>query len=235
MKCLTRNNIIELLVNDFQGELERAEIRKHLDECTGCREQYRKTEKEVEEKMQSAKTECALVQDNLLNYPNSNTAIATAINFNAHLADCDACQFIHQQVTKELSFKEANALDYPVPESLIQKIERLLPKVKEPPVKAPIFNLSKIVDHIVLTLAPAPAPAFLGSHIAGAAKIKIPARDLKVNVGAPGRVVKIFSMNNDELDRQVSDQEGMVKFEDFDPGTYQMIVEGFDVKDIQEI
>ena len=80
---------------------------------------------------------------------------------------------------------------------------------------------------------PAPEPSFLGTHVSGTAQIEIPARDLKVEVGASGRVVKIFSTKNDELDCQISDQNGIVCFEDLEPGIYKIMVEGFEIKEIR--
>jgi hypothetical protein len=125
-----------------------------------------------------------------------------------------------------------------VPQSLQEKIEKIFSATQEGArvagiVEAITSKIDELVDRIVLVLTPMPVPAFLGTPVGGTAPIETTsARDLKVEVGAAGRTVKIFSEDGVELGRQISGEDGIVVFKDFVPATYNLHVEGFEIKDV---
>jgi len=238
MECPAKNDLLLYLVNEFQEPQEKNELRAHLDACRNCQEQVLALKSTLNDVEQDNARECDIVMANLSGYLDGKRTTAAGIVLKDHLEECQACRALQRRLAPELSYEEVMALDYPVPASLEQKIEKILAANQD---HSPLMDLVEslagkvdaLVDRIVLVLAPSPAPAFLGNRPAGTAQIQTTStRDLKIDVGAPGRKAKIFSEDEVELDRQISDQNGIVVFKDFVPATYKLLVEGFEIKDV---
>jgi hypothetical protein len=238
MECPAKNDLLLYLVNEFQEPQEKNELRAHLDACRNCQEQALALQRALKEVQQENARECDLVMANLSDYLDGRKTTVSGIVLKDHLQECDICRALERRLATELSYEEVMALNYPVPASLEQKIEKILAANQEHSPLADLIEslagkVDALVDRIVLVLAPAPAPAFLGNRLAGTAQIQTTCtRDLSIDVGAPGRKAKIFSEDNVELDRQISDQNGIVVFKDFVPATYKLFVEGFEIKDV---
>lgn len=238
MQCPTREDLLLHLANDFQDQQEKNEMQQHLEACSNCHKQALTLERVLDAMRQESEHECDAVMANLLDYLDGKVKIAAGTDMEAHLKECTACQALQQSLAYELSYEEVMAFDYPVPESLQEKIEKILSADQDNSrvtgfVEAITNQVDELVDLIVLVLTPTSAPALLGTPIGGTAPIETTAtRDLKVEVGAAGRTVKIFSEDGVELGRQVSGDNGIVVFKDFVPATYKLHVEGFEIKDV---
>lgn len=238
MQCPTKEDLLLHLANDFQKQQEKSGMQEHLEACPNCHGQALALERALDALRKENEHECDAVMANLLDYLDGKAATAAGTDIKEHLEECKACQALQQGLAQELSYEEVMALDYPVPESLQEKIEKILSANQENSViddivQAITNKVDELVDRIVLVLAPMPAPAFLGTPVGGTVPIETTAtRDLKVEVGAAGRMVKIFSEDDAELGRQISGENGIVVFKDFVPATYKLRVEGFEIKDI---
>jgi len=238
MECPTKNDLLLYLVNEFQAPQEKNELRAHLDACRNCQEQVLALKNALNDVEQDNTHECDIVMANLSDYLDGKVKTVTGIVLKDHLEDCAACRALQERLTPEPSYEDVMALDCSVPAALEQKIEKILAANQA---HSPLLDIVEslagkvdaLVDRIVLVLTPASAPVFLGNRPAGTAQIQTTCtRDLKVDVGAPGRKAKIFSEDDVELDRQISDQNGIVVFKDFVPATYKLLVEGFEIKDV---
>jgi hypothetical protein len=238
MECPTKNDLLLYLVNEFQAPQEKSEWRAHLDACRNCQEQALALQRALTDVQQENARECDVVMANLSDYLGGKKFTAAGIVLKNHLEECDVCRALERRLAREISYEEVLALDYPVPASLEQKIEKILAANQEHSPLADLIEslagkVDALVDRIVLVLTPSTTPVFLGNRLAGAAQIQTTCtRDLSIDVGAPGRKAKIFSEDNVELDRQISDQNGIVVFKDFVPATYKLFVEGFEIKDV---
>ncbi len=238
MQCPTREDILLHLANDFQEQQEKSEMQKHLGACPNCHKQALALERVLDAMRQESEHECDAVMANLLDYLDGKVTTVAGTDIKEHLEECNACQALQQSLAHELSYEEVMALDYSVPESLREKVEKILSANQDNSrladfAKAITNKVDELVDRIVLVLTPMPAPAFLGAAVGGTAPIETTAtRDLKVEVGAAGRMVKIFSEDGVELGRQISGENGIVIFKDFVPATYKLHVEGFEIKDV---
>jgi hypothetical protein len=238
MNCPSKNELINYLVNDFRDEREKTMLANHIQACPDCRKQVAETEQRINALLQESERECELVQNHLMDFMEGRSAMIEGINVSEHLDECDRCQFIYLQLQKELSLEQAASLNFPVPKRLTQNLEKLLATTLEAkPATEPGTSLkekiSELAERIALVLLPAPEPAFLGTQIAGEKAIATASRNLVVEAGGPGRVVRIYSMKDVELGRQVSDRDGVVRFKDFEPGEYKLVVEGFEIKEAQ--
>lgn len=238
MQCPTREDLLLHLANDFLEQQEKSEMRKHLEACPNCHGQAQALERVLDALRQESEHECDAVMANLLDYLDGNVTTAAGIDVKKHLEECKACQALQQHLAHELSYQEVMALDYPVPESLQEKIAKILSDNQDNPrvagiVEAITNKVDELVDRIVLVLTPTPAPAFLRTPVGGTASIETAStRDLKVDVGAAGRTVKILSEDGVELGRRISAENGIVVFKDFVPAAYKLHVEGFEIKDV---
>jgi hypothetical protein len=238
MECPTQEDLLLHLVNDFEEQAEGGEIHEHLDACANCREKVSALERWLEALRQEGKRECDATLAGLADSLDGKTAALAEIDLPEHLGECEFCRALRRKLAEEFSYDEVLALDYPVPESLEQKIKSLLAANQDnspivDAVESLINKVDDLVDRIVLVLTPAPAPAFLGNPLWGTAQIETTEmRDLKVDISEPERLVKIFSADDIELGRQISDQNGVVVFKDFVPATYKLLVEGFEIKDV---
>jgi hypothetical protein len=238
MQCPTREDLLLHLANDFQDQREKSEMQQHLEACPNCHKQALTLERVLDAMRQESGHECDAVMANLLDYLDGKAATAAGTDIKEHLEECNTCQALQQSLAREFSYEEVMALDYPVPESLKEKIEKILSATQDNSriagiVEAITSKVDDLVDRIVLVLTPTPTPAFLGTPVGGTAPIETTStRDLKVEVGAAGRTVKIFSEDDVELGRQISGENGIVVFKDFVPATYKLHVEGFEIKDV---
>ncbi len=238
MQCPTKEDLLLHLANDFQEQQEKNEMQKHLEACPNCHGQALALERALDGMRRENEHECDAVMANLLEYIDGKATTAAGTEVKEHLEECKACQTLQQSLAHELSYEEVMALDHPVPESLKEKIEKILAANQDNSrvvgiVEAITSKIDELVDRIVLVLTPMPAPAFLGTPVGGIAPIETTStQDLKVDVGAAGRTVKIFSEDNVELGRQISGENGIVVFKDFVPAAYKLRVEGFEIKDV---
>ncbi|MGH7453953.1 MAG: zf-HC2 domain-containing protein [bacterium] len=238
MQCPTREDLLLHLANDFQEQQEKSEMQQHLEACPNCHKQALTLERVLDVMRQESEHECDAVMANLLDYLDGKATTVAGIDMKEHLQECKACEGLQQRLAHEFSYEEVMALDYTVPESLQEKIEKILAANQNNSrvadfVEAITNKVDELVERIVLVLTPMPAPAFLGTSVGGTVPIETTAtRDLKVDVGAAGRTVKIFSEDGVELGRQISGENGAVVFKDFVPATYKLRVEGFEIKDV---
>ncbi|MGH7600915.1 MAG: zf-HC2 domain-containing protein, partial [bacterium] len=232
MQCPTREDLLLHLTNDFQEQQEKNEVQKHLEACADCHGNALALEHALNAFRKENEHECDAVMANLPDYVDGKAAPVAGTDMKAHLQECTACQALQQGLASEFSYEGVMALDYPVPESLQEKIAKILSTAQDKSIFADIVEsvtnkVDELVDRIVLILTPTPAPAFLGTQVGGTIPIEtISTRDLKVEVGAAGRTVKIFSEDNVELGRQISGEDGIVVFKDFVPAAYKLHVEG---------
>jgi len=238
MECPTQEDLLLHLVNDFEEPQEEDAIPEHLKACPHCRGQARALERVLDNMQQEVGRECDAVIANLLDYLNGKVKSVEGIDLSEHLQECQDCNILQQNLAQELSYDEVMALDFPLPASLQHRIEKILAANSEPSPLANVIDslinqVDDLVERITLILRPSPAPAFLGKLLVGTAQIETTStRDLTVAVGETGRIVKIFSENDVELDRQISGPNGTVVFKDFVPATYKLLVEGFEIKDV---
>lgn len=238
MQCPTKDDLLLHLANDFQQQEEKNEMQQHLEACPACHRQTLALERVLDAMLHESEHECDAVMANLLDHLDGKVTTAAGTNIKEHLQECHACEALQQSLAHELSYEEVMALEYAVPQSLQEKIEKVLSANRDGSRLAGIVEtitskVDELVDRIVLVLTPIPAPAFLGTQVVGTVPIETTStRDLKVEVGAAGRTVKIFSEDDVELGRQISGENGFVVFKDFVPATYKLHVEGFEIKDV---
>lgn len=237
MKCRQREELLLYLTNAFHTVEEKSELEAHLQACPDCRDQAVALKHEYDAMRRENKRECDAVMLNLPAYLDGKT-ITTDVDMKEHLNECQACQMLQRALKKKLVYEQVLAFDYAPPQSLEQKINDLLAANQEnSPLAALVDSLTnkvdELIDRIVLVLRPMPAPVFLGGAAFDAVPIETTStRDLKVDVGAPGRTVKIFSADDVELDSQISTPDGIVVFKDFVPAKYKLQVEGFEINDL---
>jgi DNA-binding FrmR family transcriptional regulator len=238
MECPTKEDLLLHLVNDFEEPREEDAIPEHLEACPNCRGQARALERVIDNMQREGGRECDAVIAHLLDYLNGKVKSVEGVDLSEHLKECHACNTLQQNLAPELSYDEVMAFDFPLPDSLQHRIEKILAANSEPSLLANfigsfINQVDEFVERITLILQPSPAPAFLGKVLTGTAQIETTAtRDLIIKVGEAGRIVKLFSENDVELDRQISGPDGNVVFKDFVPATYKLLVEGFEIKDV---
>jgi hypothetical protein len=141
---------------------------------------------------------------------------------------------------KELTLEEAEKLDYPVSEQLAHRFDYLL--VDDVQASSQISarpslseKVGELLERIVLILTPTPEPVFLGETIKGEARVKITGDAISIQVGAPGRMVRIFSSDGKELEALTSDENGLVRFQDYEPDEYLIKVEGFKIQEVRRV
>lgn len=238
MECPTKEDLLLHLVNDFDDSPADDPIPEHLEACLNCRSQARALERVLDTMQYESGRDCDAAVAKLLDDLKNPTPAAEGNEADEHLQECRACNTLRLSLTQELSFAEVMALDFTVPDSLKQRIEKILPRpLGQSPIKdvidALVHQVDDLVDRITLILQPNPAPVFLGSAVPGTVQIETTStRDLYIEVGEANRTVKIFSENNIELGQQISSAAGTVVFKDFVPATYKLCVEGFDIQGV---
>jgi len=239
MACLTKSELIFFILNEFQNAEEHIHTQNHLNICPKCREKLHVLEKEVTQMNERNEKECKLIREHLLDYAEGKCTNIAGIDMAEHLEECTNCNFIYEQLQKKLTLQETEPLNIPIPDRLTKNIQQLLNKksmdlkTQIKPVKALKSKLYALMDRIELFVVPTPAPEFLSNTIiTGDAEIEFFDKDVAVDVGATGRKVKLFSLENLELDCQISNQDGIVVFKDFLPDKYKIIVDGFEIKEV---
>lgn len=240
MECPSQEDILLHLVNEFQDQNDSQPFNDHLEGCKGCQEKATALDRILKAMQHENEQGCDAVIASLMDYLDGEAEALASDDVKKHLHECDSCQEVYKNLTTELSYDAIMALDYTPSAALEQNIKKLLYDVEQTNFLADMVeSLKKQVDDWVERIIPVliplrPAPAFLGNVIQGIAEIETTStRDLRIDVGAPDRVVKLFSQEAIELDRQISGATGNVTFKNFVPATYKLQVEGFEITEIQ--
>lgn len=241
MTCLNKIQHISFLLDRFQEKSKHAAILSHLAMCADCRKKSKALNRQLGAMVKENNKECDLILNSLGEYIDGKLTIVDNINIKNHLEECYYCNYIYQNIKKSYSFEQVNAFAIPVPHGLVNtidvivKISSVFKIYKKLKIKQIIAGLKSYAEGFLAPLTPAPAPAFLGATIGSAIEFELSNPEIPVVVGESGRVVKILSMEDKELDRQTSDENGIALFKDFYPGRYKIAVEGFEVAKIEKI
>jgi len=241
MNCLTKEDFIFFILNDFQDDSAHSTMQKHLDICSECRHRQEILKRKLMDILKKTEKECNLVLNKLQDYIDGKIFLANDVNITDHLTECDTCMYLYQLLTRKVTLAEVKELTIPIPRRLTNSIEQILSNFQVDRQSAggatTKGNLSEIagalIDKIMLILQPSPAPAFLSEIISGEKEIEFSGNDVVVDVGEPGRTVKIFSRDNIEIGKQISDSKGLVIFKHFLADKYKIMVEGFEIEEIK--
>ena len=162
------------------------------------------------------------------------------VDFQQLLAEHPDCERIYRRLQNELTLEEAARLDYPVSEQLKHRFDYLLGDDLEASSQISMRpslseKVGELLERIVLILTPMPEPAFLGETIKGEARLKITGNAVSIEAGAPGRMVRIFSRDGEELEALASDENGLVRLRDYEPDVYLIKVEGFKIQEVRRV
>lgn len=238
MNCPTKEDLLLHLTDDFGEPHADEALPEHLKTCPNCRDQARTLERVLDTMQQESGRDCEAAIASLLDNLKNQTPAVEGSAVDEHLQECRACNNLWLSLNQELSYDEVMALDFAVPDSLKQRIEKILAShLGQSPLQnvldALVHQVDDLVDRITLILQPNPTPVFLGSAVTGTAQIETTStRDLYIDVGKADRTVKIFSENDVELGQQLSGPAGTVVFKDFVPATYKLYVEGFEIQEV---
>lgn len=239
MHCLTEQEMIYYLECDFQDHDDHTNLKNHINSCSDCQNKIRNVKHKLNSFLIDNSNECELIQNVLQDFIEEKITIVSGIDINEHLKECEACNYLYLQLKKEPTLSEIVNLEIALPDSLKHKMNTLIEKLRKTPkkLKSNVFDrLDELAETILLTLFPAPAPAFLtDTLILSAVKIQITKETLLVNAEKPGLLVKIYSLNDDELDQQITDENGVAAFKDFEPDTYKIAVEGYEIKGVEKL
>lgn len=214
-------------VNDYEcilyltrfglSEEKRQELQQHFLLCDECHQKIEYYTGLIAKSNLENETECRQIENELVDYKMDEIDKSRKEKIDRHLGECEKCRYLFDR----LNLYESEAEDsVEIKTRRTSKKEELLSHIKA-------FR-DKIGSLISITLEPLqPAPAFLGkdkteiSH-----KIKHTGGDILVHLNKAGQKATLLSNDNRELDRRKSDEVGMVIFDDFLPGEYQIKVPG---------
>lgn len=219
---ITDNQILLYLTRYGLTKEKREEIINHLSTCVECNTKKENYSQKLAEMQQENKNECTQIEEKLADFRLGQLEKSQSHKIEAHLKTCDSCNFVYNQLDCRAlaDFKEN-----PMPAfagQLQQKLEEYLLQFK-----------AKLMTFASLILSPLePAPAFLGRPTRGLKEISHKGGRLIVDVGKANQNVHLYSMKKLKLGTQKSDEFGIVEFNDFLPGEYQIQVDGYHIENI---
>jgi len=247
MNCLDDNQIILYLTRFGLNKDEKSAVVKHLYGCKQCRDRKEKIERKMKDFDDQNKKECELVRNNMAAYIAGEIEQIAGVDFEQHLSECEMCSFIYSRNQKQLTLKEMEALNIPVPEGLLANILTAVTgamAAQENQVSSPAMSISeeigrgieKAINYVKIMLRPLElTPAFRGKAAFHTKSINHTGGDLVLDVGEPDVTVRIFSLDDIELGEQQSDSQGKARFKEFEKAQYKITVEGHEIRDIQYI
>lgn len=236
MDQLSKEDLVLYLAGAYLSAPEKAEIEEKLKQSPLLQPELEKLRQRIDQFRQENESEREQILAHLEDYLDGKITTLNGIDFQQLLDEHPDCKRIYQMLQKELALDEAEKLNYPVSGQLAHRFDHLIPddSASSPePSPSLLAKVDALIERFVLEIVQPPDLAFLGSETAGAKQITTSGGNLEISVGEAGRVVKIFSMNDVVLDNQISDQTGKVVFKDFEPDTYKILVEGFEIKEVK--
>lgn len=219
---LTKTEIILYATQFGLTESQRQDVEKHLLLCEECTEMHQQCANEIKKMVKENELECQSIEDDMADYLLDDISPKRKLEIEQHLEKCDSCRFTLNSL-KNFSLEPAEA-HIPGKISISNKLKRYLAELKD--AFGTIANL---------TINPLPtAPVFLGKHTQpGLERISHNGGDICLNIQKPFQNVSLFSSEQMELKTLKSDEFGIVVFEDFLPGDYQVGIDGFEVKNVK--
>jgi hypothetical protein len=240
MDQLAREDLILYLTGVYLTAPEKAEIEQKLKQSPQLLPEIEKLRQQIDQFLQENNKERELVLAHLEDYLEGRITALHGVDFQQLLAEHPDCERIYRRLQKELTLEETARLDYPVSEQLEHRFDYLL--VDDLEASSPIGTrpalsekVEELIERIMLILTPMPEPAFLGETIKGEARVEITGDAVSIEVGAPGRMVRILSRDGKELEALASDENGLVRFRDYEPDEYLIKVEGFKIQEVRRV
>lgn len=240
MDQLANEDLILYLTDAYLTAQEKVEIEQKLKQSPQLLPELEKLRQQIDRFRQENEKERELILAHIEDYLDGRITAVHGVDFQELLAEHPDGERIYRRLQKELTLEEAARLDYPVSAQLEHKFDYLL--VDDLEASSPIGTRSslsekveELIERIVLILTPMPEPAFLGETIKGEARVEITGDAVSIEVGAPGRLVRVFSRDGQELEALTSDENGIVRFQDCEPDEYLLKVDGFKILDVPRV
>jgi hypothetical protein len=240
MDQLAREDLILYLTGAYVTTPEKAEIEQKLKQSLQLVLVLEKLRQQIDRFRQENQKERELILAHLEDYLDGKITVVHGVDFPKFFAEHPDCKRIYGMLQQELTLEEAAKLDYPVSEQLAHKFDYLLAddlqassQISTRPALSE--KVVELIERIVLILTPMPEPAFLGETIKGEARVEITGNAFAIEVGAPGRMVRILSPDGKELEALTSDENGLVRFQDYEPDEYLIKVEGFKIQEVRRV
>jgi len=220
---ITDNQILLYLTRYGLTKEKREEIDNHLLTCAECNTRKEKYSQLLAAMQRENKIECSQIENMLVDYRLDRLREAQVQKIEAHLETCDSCKFISERlnlgVLSDVREKSPTSLS----DQIQNELEKLFHQLK-----------SKLVTFAILIIQPLePAPAFLGRPTRGLKQLTHNGGSLVLNIGTAYQNVHLYSMTAMKLDSRKSDEFGIVTFDDFLPGDYQIQVDGYRIDNVE--
>jgi hypothetical protein len=220
---ITDNQILLYLTRYGLTKEKREGIDNHLLTCAECNTRKDKYFQLLADMQRENKIECTQTENMLVDYRLERLSEAQIQKIEAHLETCDSCKFISERLNFGVLSDVKEKSRTSISDQIQNELERLLHQVK-----------SKLVTFAILIIQPLePAPAFLGRPTRGLKQVTHNGGSLVLNIGGADHNVHLYSMNAMKLDSRKSDEFGIVTFDDFLPGDYQIQVDGYRIDNIE--
>lgn len=222
---ITDNQILLYLTRYGLTKEKREEIDNHLETCDECNAKKDKYFHLLAEMQNENKMACTQIENNLVDYRLEKLDEAQNQKIEDHLKTCDSCNFIYNRLNYNKLYDIQKSSPISFSEQIFNELEHYLQQIK-----------SKLVTFANLMIQPLePAPAFLGRPTRGLKKITHHGRSIVLNIGEADHNVHLYSMKTIKLDTRKSDEFGIVTFDDFLPGDYQIQVDGYHINNIEYV
>ncbi len=220
---ITDNQILLYLTRYGLTKEKREEIDNHLLTCVECNTKKEKFANLLAEMQQENKTECAEIENKLVDFLLGRLKGPQKQKIEAHLKTCDSCNFLYNRLDHRILTDVSTNSVPSYAEQLYKKLENYLHQLKS--------TLMTVASLIIYPLEP--APAFLGRQTRGLKEIHHDGGNLAINVGEADLNVHLYSTTAMKLETQKSDEFGTAIFDDFLPGEYLIQVDGYHIENIK--
>ena len=221
---ISDNNILLYLTQYGLTEQKRQNLENHFVHCEKCNERIEHFSKLLAKITAENRIECEQIENDLIAYQFNELDQTRRKEVEQHLRECENCQYIVSRLKGFPGGLKNNCpqdqLSTAVKSTVLEYIQNLK---------------SKIGTVVTLITEPlTPAPAYLGKNNSRSVrKIKHAGGNIVLNVGEYGLKTSLLSLENIELDVQITDECGLAIFQDFLPGEYQIYMKGIKISNMK--
>ncbi|MBN2093122.1 zf-HC2 domain-containing protein, partial [candidate division KSB1 bacterium] len=221
---VTDNQILLYLTQYGLTEQKRQEFESHLIHCEDCNARIEHFSGLLSKVTTENRLECEQIEDDLIDYNFGDLDTSRMEQIKLHLDECESCRYLASRL--KIAMAETNENHSRKSLSLPHKYQ-IMENVR--------IIKSKIGTIINLLISPLePAPAFMGKNeTRNLKRIQHSGGDLILNLNDYGMKASLLTLNNVELDFQISDECGLAIFSDFLPGMYHILIEGVQIKKLE--
>ena len=243
MQCLNKCQMMLYLSQFGYTKEEKDKMKSHIDSCEACQAFRDRIAHQLSEALVRSRNQCQWVQNHLTDYLDSELDSSETNRVTQHVKQCEVCHYYLKHAEQTFAEMKLDQATEEVPDAVTSRLKKAIHKIQKQMKHSENFQkhmgaiqrlFHDLSEYIELQLTPVQL-AFRGKTHLFEKEIEHTGGHLVVNIQDSDRIMRIRSSDDLELFQGKSDESGFVIFQELLPGTYKIIVEGYEIDSVRRV